>query len=200
MKGRIPSGWGRDKLSDFIENANQNTIATFANLRPIFKKLQDIDGAFRKIVDNLDNTREWFEGLFLLRAHSSYLGAVRLSTSGQVPETYMVLRGCIENSLYGLYLHKKPEEREIWLKRHDDDESKRRVRRKFKITSMLDLLESSHASTSRVARELYEDTIDYGAHPNERTITSALRMKKEERVIRFDLTVYLETHQCCVHA
>ncbi len=52
---------------------------------------------------------------------------------------------------------------------------------------MLDLLEAKDFGTGRAARDLYERTIDYGAHPNELALTTALRQTREEDVIRFDL-------------
>jgi len=123
---------GQDKLSAFIDGARRNTFATFANLRGIYTLLEEINEAFFKFNENLLNPSDPFAAFFSLKAHSSYLGSVRLSTSGQLPEAYMVLRGCLENSLYGFYFHRKPESGKTWLRRHEDEESRRRVRDEFK--------------------------------------------------------------------
>jgi len=94
-----PPDWGQDPLSKFIKDAWHNTYATFANLKPQYTHLEAIHSAYQKIKDNLINTPEWFASFFLMRAHASYLGGVQLSFSGQIPEAYMVLRGCLENRL-----------------------------------------------------------------------------------------------------
>lgn len=182
---RVPPGWGKDEVSQFIQTAHSNTFATFANYKEVWNKLVGIDVAFRRAIDALENSKVWFEGFFLLGAHASFLGAVRLATSTQLPEAYMVLRGCLESSLYGLFLREHPELAEVWLKRHDDEASKGRVKNEFQIGRMLDLLDAKDAATGRAARALYERTIDYGAHPNERALTQNLRMTKEVSATKF---------------
>ena len=62
---KIPPQWGEDPLSQFIQDAWHNTYATFANLKPEFKRLQAIHSCFKRIIDNLLNTPEWFAGFFL---------------------------------------------------------------------------------------------------------------------------------------
>jgi hypothetical protein len=185
-----PEGWGQDPLSAFIETARQNTFATFANLKAIYGRLRDIDLLFVKATANLHGLRDdaaLLPATFLLRAHFSYRGACRLVLSGQIPEAYMVLRGSLENSLYGLFLHTHSEKAETWLRRHDDDASKKKVRDEFKIGPMLALLESKDAATGKAVQDLYDRTIDFGAHPNELAFTSNARVEHTDTARRFDL-------------
>lgn len=115
-----PPHWGKDPLSRFLEDAQNNIYATFVNLKPLFEKLQAIDQIYRRLVDNSNNSPNWFPALFVLRAHSTLLTAIRTSLSGQVPETFLLLRGTMENALYGFYLAERPELSETWIRRHDD--------------------------------------------------------------------------------
>lgn len=62
-----------------------------------------------------------------------------------------------------------------------------RVREEFRVGRMLDLLEARDNDTGRAVRHLYERTIDFGAHPNERALLTVLRQAREEGVVRFDL-------------
>lgn len=96
--GPKPDGWGDDDLSDFLETAFKNILATFERLPDKYNVLLDIDAAFRKLIDHLKNSPNWFEGLFVLRAHGAYLGTVRLAASGQVGEVYPLLRA-VQNLL-----------------------------------------------------------------------------------------------------
>jgi len=182
-----PPNWASDSLSEFIETAHQNIFATFVNFKPAFTRLQKIDEAFRKAIDYLHNTREWFVVFFILKAHSAYLGGARLSTSGQTREAFMVLRGCLEAALYGFYFHRNPKKVEMWMRRHDSEKSKKAVRNEFVIGKMLALLENEAPKAGKIMRELYERTIDYGAHPNEMGLTSNLRKSSQGSAIRFDL-------------
>ena len=182
---RIPPNWADDSLSKFIQDTIDNTYATFHNLKPPYNRLKDIHIAFRKIVDNIENTPDWFATFFLVRSHSALLGAVRLALSGQVPEAYMVLRGCLENALYGFYVTRKAESRETWLRRHDNEESKKKVRKEFKISNLIDLLEKEDDRLRNIAKDLYERTIDYGGHPNERALLSVTTKHVDENKTKF---------------
>ena len=132
-----PLNWGKDPLSEFIEDARINTLGTPIHHRRAYDLLNDINGTFENMVDHLDYSSETFSVFSAFRAHASYLGAVRLSISAQVCEAYMVLRGCLENALYGLYFFKNPLSRQVWLNRHNDAASKNLVRREFTIGNLL---------------------------------------------------------------
>ncbi len=186
-----PPNWDTDEISKFIEAARVNEFATYTNLKNEIHRLLDIDISYRKSIEGLNHTKEWFAGFFLLRAHSNFLAACRLSWSGQIPESYAVLRSCLENALYGLYLARNPESREIWLRRHDSDADKKKVRDEFKIGTFLGLAKQIDSSEGEVAAALYERTIDYGAHPNERALMQSLQIKEEADIAEFK-TIYLD--------
>lgn len=188
-----PSGWGDDSLSEFIDKTRNNVFASFERLRPQYKRLADIDSAFRVIGQNLDNPPDWFTALFLFRAHSSYLGGAHLALAGQLPEAYMLLRGCLENGLYAFYFHRNPDSRDRWLRRHEGNSAKKTVQSEFQIRALLRLLDRHEGKVAVVARDLYERTIDFGGHPNERALTQVLKLSKSDDGRRLDLN-YLTGH------
>jgi hypothetical protein len=177
---RVPPSWADDSLSRFIKDTLFNTYATFHNLKTPYNRLKGTHILFAKIVDNIEGTPDWFAAFFLVRSHSAFLGAVRLALSGQIPEAYMVLRGCLENALYGLYVTRNPSSQETWLRRHDDEESKKKVKKEFKISNLLDLLEKNDKKLRSIAGDLYERTVDYGGHPNERAFFSVAKKSVDE--------------------
>lgn len=191
MTNPPPPTWGTDEITIFFDNARENEYATYVHYRSDVDRLLDIDIAFRKAIDGLNHSKDWFAGFFLLRAHSNFLAACRMSWSGQIPECYALLRSCLENALYGVYLAKNPASQETWLCRHDSDEHKKRVRQEFKISTMLDLAKSMDEKEGTVAEKLYERTIDYGAHPNERALMQALQMTEGDDKIEFN-SIYLD--------
>jgi hypothetical protein len=174
-----------------FDNARGNEFATYANIKGEIQRLIDIDALYRKVVDGLNHSKDWFAGFFVLRAHSNYLAACRMSWSGQIPECYALLRSCLENALYGIYLAKNPDSRETWLRRHDSDQHKRKVRNEFKIRTMLDFAKEIAKNEGEPAKILYERTIDYGAHPNERALMQTLQLNKRDKHVEFRV-VYLE--------
>lgn len=175
----VPTGWGEDLLSSYIETAENNVLATFANNHDSYAKLVEIDTIFRELINGLDNTPQWFESIFVLRSHSAFLSTIRLAMAGSVTECYATIRQSIEFALYGNYLFKHPELQEIWLTRTDSEESKALVKRTFKLFRMLNEIESCNPEFGPKTRILYEQAIDFGAHPNETSVTTTLQIIKD---------------------
>ena len=182
----IPPGWGDDPLSAFIDKALDNTFATFHNLKSQYALLKNIHIIFDSIVHNLDRSSEWFASFFLFRSHSAFLGSVRLALSGAIPESYIVLRGCLENAFYGFYLHKDKVRQEIWLRRHDDKKSKGKMKGEFTIGKVLDFIKANDNNLYGISSELYERTIDFGGHPNEKAFFSVMKQETDKSKITFD--------------
>ena len=173
-----PPAWGKDTLSSFIQQALKNTFASFHNYKEQYLILEEIHSIFEVFNKNMIADTKLLTQFFLFRSHCAYLGGVRLALSGQVAESYMVLRGCIESALYGLFLYNNPSLMEIWFKRHNDENSKQKVKNLFKIIEMFKLLKDNNEEIYRISKQLYELTIDYGAHPNERAFTSNMEIKR----------------------
>lgn len=194
-----PPNWDANEISRFFDAARANEFATFANRTEDVARLSDIDLGYRKAIGGLNHSHDWFAGFFLLRAHSNYLGACRLCWSAQIPESYALLRSCLENALYGLYLAKHPESRETWLRRHDDEASKQKVRDEFKIRVMLKLAAELDPTEGAVAKVLYDITIDSGAHPNELALMQTLQITESTNKIEFKST-YLDQDSLALRA
>ncbi len=176
QKQELPPGWANDDLTAFIQLATDNIKATFHNKKKAFNVLKDIDSYFLEITDNLLNAPDFLASLFLLRTHSTYRAACRLSLSGQVPETFILLRNCIEYPLYALHINRNPDVSEKWINRHKDEESLKTMRNEFQYGRVIKTLESIDPEICRTSKLLYKRAIDFGAHPNERSITSSLKV------------------------
>ena len=192
MEQTPPRNFGSGELSEFIDLAHQNTFASYVNFRSQYQRLEDITQLYTILIDHLTNTPELVAGFFLLRAHSAFLGAARLSLSGQVPEAFMVLRACLENGLYGLYISRRPASADIWLRRHESDSAKSKVRREFSGQNLWRVLENENRNIYEVANMLYERTIDYGAHPNEKALMSTLNLQPGPEGVRFEVNYLID--------
>lgn len=171
-----PPRWGTDALTEYLDTAHANRRATFANLSDEYARLSDIDGAFLKAIGALNNTEDWLSGVLMMRAHSAFRCGAQQALSTQLPESYACLRLALEDALYGFHLAGNTELQETWLKRHDNSAAKKAVKSEFQIRNLLDAFAKADAAEAARARELYEHAIDYGAHPNERSVTQSLEM------------------------
>lgn len=175
----LPPRWADDSLSEFIHAAFNNSIATFVHKKNAFDLLMNIDEEFRKIGENLDNIGEPLAPTLLHRSHSAFLASCRLSMSGQAVETFPLLRSCLEYSLYALHINENPDLAEIWIRRHENPESLREVKRSFQHVQVMKTLLNCNAELHSDLSRLYERTIDFGGHPNERGVSSSTTMKKD---------------------
>jgi hypothetical protein len=183
-----PPNWREDQLSAFIAQAYENCHGRFVQLPTEYALLRSINDCFIKLRDNLNHSPDWFSAFFFLRCHSAYLGASRLAMSGQAPEAFMLLRGCIESALYGHYLSRHQELQEVWLRRHDSEDNMKRVKQEFRIATLFCDVDPRNAKLGKDLRGLYNRAVDYGGHPNERALSSTLEMKREPNQIRFDVS------------
>ena len=184
---QTPPGWGEDTISSFMDQAIKNTFASFNNLKKEYNILEEINSIFEVLRNNAipdyDSLKPWF----LFDSHSSFLCATRLAMSGHFSETFMVLRGCLERALYGFYIHHNKDLNLTWLKRHNDEESKKIVKKEFQIGKLITLLKDKNDIIGQRAKELYDLTIDYGAHPNEKAFSSKMEIDniKDKKIFRF---------------
>ncbi len=176
MKIELPDEWRNDSVTRFIDDAFNNCVATMTNFSklPILQILVRINDLFfdaNKI--KCHPIQELLLPLFLGRTHSAYLGAVRLSASGQVVETYMVARGCLENAIYSLFIQDDPvingeipNRVKIWLDRAESKATVRKCRQTFTSRNVLTNLANHDKELRRKTLSLYQIAIERGAHPN----------------------------------
>ena len=165
-----PPHWGEDDLTSFMRTATRAEWASFVqpDTRPWFKKLEAVDRAFLKAIDALNGrTPNFFEGLMLVSAHAAFRGAAEFALQGRACESMVLMRSCLEYAMYGVHFHRHPELIEIWAHRGDGEKQKKAVRKSFKSIEMLDGVIALNNAIGLRAKDLYERTIDMGAHPNE---------------------------------
>lgn len=168
----MPAGWGEDRITEFLDQARHNEIATFANKPREYGRLRDIESEIHRLIDNLHNAPAFHAGLFVLLAHSSFLGAIRLVMSGHVTETYPLFRQCLEAALYALYVAQDEEKMRVWLCRNDSEVAQAEVRKTFSIGNVRSELERRDPKLGAIAKELYDRCILLGAHPNVGVLTN----------------------------
>lgn len=169
----LPPRWGDDNLSQFLGESFGNQLATFVHKPKHFSLLSRINETFQTCGRALDNSPQFLPSIFLLRSHSTFLASVRLASSGQVPETFPLLRSALEYALYAHHVARDETRSYIWVSRHDDEASMKRCRREFTHSRVIESLKAHLPALHPVIEKLYEQTIDFGAHPNERGLSSS---------------------------
>lgn len=89
----------------------------------------------------------------------------------------MPLRGAIEASWYALHMAKDPRPPErvsIWLNRNTDTATRNQCKTEFRVSSVRATHEAVDADVAAIFQQLYDETIEFGAHPNEQGILAAI--------------------------
>ena len=175
-----PPKWASDSLSEFIELAHRNRFATFVHKKASFCRLANIDALFVRIANDWRDPPQIVPPLLFLRCHSAFRAACEHALAGQVTDGFPQVRAVLEYAGYALHIHKNPWCEELWTRRHDDDDALRAVRREFHMSKVAATIAASNSHTSGVFDHLYQRTIDFGAHPNERAVSGNLAVREFE--------------------
>jgi hypothetical protein len=95
--------------------------------------------------------------------------------AGQLPETFVLLRSCLEYSGYALLIHHKPDLEMVWLRRHNGGDALSKMRGAFMASNAKKAVQLTDPGLGDWYSDLYESAIDFGGHPNPKGITPIIR-------------------------
>lgn len=178
--------FGSDELTKRISDAWHNIRATWSQHKHIVHLLSSINDLFMKYVEvfsklSKETNIESSPAAFLARAYGCYLAAVRISSSGQFAEAFVMFRACIENALYGYYIKEHPKRGNIWAERHESKEAEKLVRKNFHLVDIFNFLITQEPKVGPYIKDMYEKSIDFGAHPNVYSIGCNLQYIEDEQ-------------------
>jgi hypothetical protein len=172
-----PPGWDDDVLASYFENAWRNVLSRFHNERYEYRRLKGIDSLFLRMVTGWINPEDVAVAPLVYRAHAAFRAAVQLTLSGQLGEAYMVSRGALEIALYANHISAHSELYPVWLGRVSSDQGKKESKAKFKMVHVKESLANRDNTLASRVSEIYDRTIDYGAHPNAGSVLGAIELE-----------------------
>jgi transcriptional regulator with XRE-family HTH domain len=197
-----PPGWPGDSLAIFLDHAERHIFHSFFHTRKDFDSLAQIDGLFWKLVMDAgamtsNSTAGQYLRCFAISSHGAYRATCRMVLSGQVWESIMTLRGCLENALYALHIFKNPSALEVWLRRAENAESTKKCQNEFAIGKVKATLKSIDSVLHAKVGELYGELIDFSAHPNQLGIHARIIKQQDNKAVQvhyFALDSFPELH------
>ena len=177
--GQVASRGG--ELGDFIRMANDHSEEALDYFEKPLGFLSSIDALFSDFLKQVAGLNPPFSALLLLNAHASYRAAVRLAFSGQLLPSFMSLRGAVESALYAHAMVADPRLVDIWNHHGADKASRDKCRQAFSTKKMFQYLESAHEKFfADHVRDIYNSTIDFGAHPNSLSVIRSTSLSNLE--------------------
>lgn len=179
-KMSLPPGWGADSLTEFLEKAYRNRVTRLENENDWVQQLVKLDGCFTKIVrDPWVDPANQIAALLFHRSHAAYRAACEHAMAGQVADVFPLARHCLESAGYALHIYKKPDLGEVWLRHGLSAKATTAVRNKFAYGKIKKTIEEANRDVGKVFVGLYERFIEFGGHPNARSITGSLKITDE---------------------
>jgi hypothetical protein len=181
-----------------LEVVRSQQFATFANdVGGFYSVIREVDLCFVKITEHLTNPKNLLGAVLLVRSHAAYRAACGTAMGTQLPETFVLLRSCLEYAGYGLHLNANPSLGQTWLKRHDDAAALRAMKKAFLGVEVEQTILATDKELARIYGELYERTIDFGGHPNLRGVLSNMMWNEgnEKRELQ---QIYLHANETTV--
>lgn len=173
-KGR-PVGWQNSELFSFIEECWNNSLAVVGNKGIACQRLTEIDRLFETLQRQikLNDIDELVPSLLFLRSFVAYRASIMvlltLPTDG-----FPLLRSTLEYAGYALLMKGERQLAADWLRRDESSPAKKVVRDKFTPKRVRVAIAAKDEILAEVYQGLYERTIDWGAHPNEKALTPSL--------------------------
>jgi len=139
----------------------------------------------------------------MVRTHAAFLAAVRLAMSGQASESFPVLRAAIEQAWYALHIakdSKAPGRANIWLSRNDDKSTKTKCKSEFTVGNVRATHEGLDAATAKELQDIYENLIDFGAHPNPMGVLASMRKSGTDKQVDYKIGILTSNKTTVVFA
>ena len=89
-------------------------------------------------------------------------------------------RALLEYAAYALHLHRNADVRMIWLNRHKDAASMELSRNALSHNKVKKTVEVANGDAAERFEKLYQWAIDFGGHPNERSVTGNMKIVEGE--------------------
>jgi len=184
-----PEVWQSRPLFTFIEDCWNNSIAVAGNKNVVALRLANVDKIFDDFhrVIKLENMSQLVPALLFMRAFSAYRASAMVSLCLPT-DGYALQRSCLENAGYARLIADDSTLSESWLRRDDSEDSRKLIRRTFTQTAIRESISAKDTKLSEIYQALYERSIDFGAHPNEKAVTSSLvKDSLKTKTIQFKL-------------
>jgi len=181
-------------LAGFIERVHANQHGNRQRFPEQYRVIHRVDNCFVEASKHLADAKPVFAGPLFLRSHYAYKTAASMTLAGQVPESFVMMRSCLEYAGYALTifadprLADAPSREEVFVNRHVDDASMKAQKEEFKISSIHKTIDQK---LSEIFRFLYNRAIDYGGHPNPHGMLAAMNLDKEDENVTSITTLAL---------
>lgn len=176
-------------LSEFLEASDQVSDAVLAEGRAGVRLVREVDTLIR---ERLFGVGEIDINIFAMNlafsCYFSFLASIRVALSGHATAVYPLIRQMLEFACYAYLIAEDPARGEVWLARHNSDDERMACRKAFSsaVAEVSKSINERAPNFGDRVRDIYDSSIDFGAHPNPRAVFDHLRYRDEGKHVRVE--------------
>lgn len=183
-------------IDAYMAAANATTLELLASDNSMVSLLREYDIYLR---ENLWQGHQLspLPLMLSMNAYQLFLAGSRMALSGHCAAVFPLLRTSLESAAYaGLMMH-KPQLENVWIQRHGSEKENVACRKEFTFKKAVEPLKERAPDIYELALLVYENAIDYGAHPNIKGVLSHVTIgdQREDNCLAFShASLYGTTH------
>ncbi|AZE77313.1 MULTISPECIES: hypothetical protein [Pseudomonas] len=175
---------GDDSFRAYLTAGTENLEEILEAGSPFLTMMDDLDSFLNQHVSGpnveIDN-----QIIHLLRINARFLlmTGFRIGLTGHVSGIFPILRTALETACYALLMSKNDSLCDIWLGRNSSSEGFKACKNAFNkpMKDAQKLVDEHDPVLGAWMYALYESTIDFGAHPNPKTVTLHTRFTDDDQ-------------------
>lgn len=164
-------------LRSYLKAANEAETESLRDHDNFLSYVERLDALFRKLMTGKSHFEHPAASLLSMQSHANFLAGVSTAIRGQSPQTYMILRGCIESAMYAYLISLDEADGDVWMKRRENPEA---VKARFSANRAIQILGPRDPHLAAMAKDTYQSMIEMGAHPNPRSVMEHIRPQPED--------------------
>lgn len=157
---------------------------------PGWRLVQEVDELIRSGLLGVEIDVDVFALMLIINSYYSFLGAVRVALSGQAVAIFPLLRHGLECACYAHAISQRPELADVWKDRHRSEETFKACRNAFAgaVADTARSVGERQPELGSLINDTYQASIDFGAHPNARSLLLHTSIRDVEEGTAVNLT------------
>lgn len=161
-------------LYDYLAATLENSKFHAFKQPQLMSMVNEMDQIFHDEIFNYEFDISPVAGLLAMNSYMMLLNAIQQALTGHTVSIFPIVRAAIESAMYAYLIADDESNEKIWLNRNTSKSAKDKCGKAFSAKNAEKKLKLISPEMATYVKENYDASIDYGAHPNRRSIYSHL--------------------------
>lgn len=170
-------------LDRFLDVVHTNQLGNRARFPDQYRIIQRVDYCFVTAGQHLSYQKPVLVGPLFLRSQYAFKTAAGMTVAGQIAESFVTMRPCLEYADYALAifadprLEDTPSRDEVFVNRNVDDVSLKAQKAEFQVGKIRGIIAIFDQNLAENFTLSYERSTGYGGHPNPYGLLTGINME-----------------------